>query len=623
MVTLNLNLPKPPSWTWRDAPAHWWPDPEALADACAEAMAGPAPEGLQDLLQGSGAPVLDMLSTVLSSRAAVQGLATGRAFAHHELRTRIPMPPELEPEVSVWDQGTVPVWQDGVLAEPKYFSFFQDAPVPVFNPNHRRKWRAHELLHAAQGFFWSPTMTRFEAYLGARLNELLPVVHWYHLDEAFRPRCPKHQDQWLGQRYCPDCEAAIVPWWTHSPQWIESQKAKAAQHFHNALAHFTQEWTACIKELDTGRTVETHHRNLNASSDSIGYLKGHWNRTTAWSFGAWVETFLVDGHDYFSNLDGAFARVAAVTEEMLGGGLSLDPQEFAAQRARRALQDLGYRAFLSLEWLEEGTPNAQLAEGLLTSQLSRTGALCQALLYDPSLLPQAHERFAGLLDAFTASERFLPPQIKGLPSKVGYIWPGWTQYDDTLDLKQLKEGFAQALPLTAEALGHGLKGAVEAFATSEQIGHLGRLSTRAAAWLKATDSKWAELAGFEAWLAEPPRMDDDAECFAGLPEAPEELHSQSGHLRPHDTLRRLTLSAEVAQRVLGESEVTELAAIRVRSEPRIIPLDNALKRVLELATTGSPPESWVSQVAPEALMGLLENSFLVWFPGRSSASPQK
>ena len=62
---------------------------------------------------------------------------------------------------------------------------------------HRRKWRPHELLHGAVGFFWREDASRFETYVGARLNELLPVVHWYGLDEIFRPRCERHTGEVL------------------------------------------------------------------------------------------------------------------------------------------------------------------------------------------------------------------------------------------------------------------------------------------------------------------------------------------------------------------------------------------------------------------------------------------
>src|SRR5690554_4427421 len=161
-----------------DAPRHWLPTPEALVAALEASIEAGEPAGLRALAPQMGAPMVDLTVTPLSARATMLGALSGRAFYQHELRLRQPMPEHLEPELAVWQAGTTPQWSDGVLAEPKYFSFFQDAPFPAFNPNHRRKWRAHELLHGASKFFWHPQMTRFELYVSARLNELLPIIHW-------------------------------------------------------------------------------------------------------------------------------------------------------------------------------------------------------------------------------------------------------------------------------------------------------------------------------------------------------------------------------------------------------------------------------------------------------------
>ena len=101
-------------------------DTKSILNAVTDDMRAGAPAGLANLAAAAGVPLLDIASTVLSTRAAMLGMQTGRGFAHHELRVRAPMPDGLDPEIDVWDGGTVPVWDGGVLTEPKYFSFFQD-----------------------------------------------------------------------------------------------------------------------------------------------------------------------------------------------------------------------------------------------------------------------------------------------------------------------------------------------------------------------------------------------------------------------------------------------------------------------------------------------------------------
>ncbi|MFW5967821.1 MAG: hypothetical protein ACOCV2_09900, partial [Persicimonas sp.] len=345
-----------------EAPRAWLPKAEAIVDACEKLAEAGEPEGLADLLEGMGAPVLDMVVTPLSARAALRAAAEGRAFYHHELRKRVPMPEAQEPELPVWQGGTVPEWREGVLEEPKYFSFFQDTPFPAFNPNHRRKWRPHELIHGALTFFWHPEMTRFEMYVGSRLNELLPVVHWYGFDEVFRPRCPKHRGEVLYQTYCAECEAAARPYWETDESWRKERREAAMRFAERGLEHFDKEWRACMEELDTGRVVEVDWPQLDASSDAIGYMRGHWNRVTAWSFGVWVETFLKDGLDYFSSLERYAEHQAKLACELLSGDVSTSRERFEARRGRRAVQDAAYRIYLALDWLEVGSEALERAE---------------------------------------------------------------------------------------------------------------------------------------------------------------------------------------------------------------------------------------------------------------------
>ena len=544
-VVLESGVSAPPMRSWSDPARGWLPEAEALADEAVAVGGRGEPEGLRGLLEGMGAPALDVLVTAMSGRAALLGLSRGCAFAHHELRGRLPMPKGLEPEIAVWGDGTVPVWNDGVLEEPKYFSFFQDAPVPVFNPNHRRKWRAHELLHAAQGFFWNPEMSRFSFYLGARLNELLPVVPWYGFDEAARPRCAAHEGAASDQEFCRGCEAAARPWWEMDAGWRAGQREAAVGCFERGLEHFEAEWSACVRELEGGRRVSTPRPGLDASSDAVGYLRGHWNRVTAWSFGSWVEMFLVDGEDYFSTLEGAMGRAARTARALTGGRLELSSEDFAARRARRVIQDIAGRSLLAMEWLEEGSAAADRVEGALMPALERAADVCGDLMLDPDTADAA-EVVAEILGAWKRCAPSLPEVVRKPLGVLGYLWP---DMEGSLGLSpstfaaaatpQLVVGVRGALPLLCDGLeadGEGIDALVGRFAGSAAAQEGGTLGERAARWLKAQSHPRAGLAGVEVILAAAPQLDEEAELFGVLPDSPDDLIDGQGVLRRHATM---------------------------------------------------------------------------------------
>ena len=167
-----------------------WPAWETKGESARvrDAHAAGEPPQLRELLALAGCPLDELWPTVYSARVCAMAVQEGHAFVHHERRIWTPLPPSLAPDATSANEGWVdgPVWQAGVLEIPKYFGAFLDAPLAVYDPNHRHKWRAHELLHRRAGFSWAPDMTPFEAYLGARLSELLPIVHWYGLDEVGR-----------------------------------------------------------------------------------------------------------------------------------------------------------------------------------------------------------------------------------------------------------------------------------------------------------------------------------------------------------------------------------------------------------------------------------------------------
>jgi hypothetical protein len=603
------------------------PNAEAIVDACESLAAAGEPEGLTDLLSQMGAPVLDMVMTPLSARAGLLGAEGGRAFFHHELRERVPVPEDQAPEIAVWEAGTVPTWQGGVLEEPKYFSFFQDQPFPAFNPNHRRKWRAHELLHGALKFFWHPEMTRFEMYVGARMNELLPVVHWYGFDEIFRPRCPlhaskEHQGEVLYREYCQRCEDAAKPYWKTSQSWRDERRAQAVGWAQKGLDHFAEEWEACLAEIDTGKVHEVERPRLNASSDAVGYMRSHWNRMTAWSFGVWAETFLKDGVDYFSSLERYADNLHQTTRDLLSGDLEVDPGQYEIERGRRAVQDVAYRIYVALGWLDESDPNLREAEERLMPSLEQAAHHVHHVDNEDQLADYSDDVVLDLLQEFDRVRDLFPDEVAKSVPALGYTWCEPERFVMAgRDL--LEEGVEQAVPMAAELLDDDLGELVEGFARSEEFSSHGRLAGRFAEWLSTSDAneRAAELARFEAWADAPPKKDRDAELFACLPGSLDEFALRPGRTRLHETLSVETFSPIVVAQITNDpglaqagDEPIAMARIFMRGELRLVVAGAQAMRIFDAIEDEQPRREWVPDVDPESLASLLENGFVIWLP---------
>ena len=103
------------------------------------------------------------------------------------------------------------------------------------------------------------------------------------------------------REYCPVCgELAKRPWFDE--EYVDVPK-RDMFWVHQGLDHFRREWRAIHREFETGARVKTPRGPLDASSDAVGYLTGHWNRTTSWGFGRWVETCLKPGRDYENDFE--------------------------------------------------------------------------------------------------------------------------------------------------------------------------------------------------------------------------------------------------------------------------------------------------------------------------------
>lgn len=607
----------------------WLPDAEAIVDACEGLAAAGKPAGVEAIFEAMGAPKLDMTVNAISARAALLAAEEGRAFYHHELREGVAMPEEQTPEIAAWEAGTVPVWNQGILEEPKCFPCFLDTPFPAFNPNHRRKSCPHKLLHGSMKFFWHPQMTRFEMYVGARINELLPVVHWHGFDEIFRPRCPQHRGAQLYQAFCGECEAAAKPYWETAPDWRAAQRDEAVTWAERGIAHFEREWNACQAEVQSGDLHPITGQKLDSSSDAIGYMRSHWNRMTAWSFGAWAETFLTDDVDYYSSLGRYMTHLKDVTRRLLGGEVGVDLERYKTLRARRAIQDLAYRIYIAMGWLAENSVGLDAVDAHLTPALEQAAHHVHHMLTDDQLTHYNDEVLLDLLQAFERVRRHFPDEIAQSVGALGYQWWEPTRFAQA-GLAQLRHGLWDALPSAADALGDALDPHTQKFALSQPFRTHGRLGERFTEYLEAeraagnlnSDGQFAAgLAQFEAWATRAPREDHAAELFASIPNNFDEFAIRPGTVRLNQTLARRTFDAPTAAAITGDpklgerqEEEVELARIFLRGELRLRAVDAEDARIFDAIKTAQPRRDWVDEIDIDSLANLLESGFVIWLP---------
>lgn len=581
--------------------------PEALVDAIAEEMTRGARPELLDLANELGAPPNDSLCTVMSSRAMLMAAGRGRAFYQHELRGRIAMPEPLWPEIEVWDEGTIPVWRDGAFIEPKYFSFRQDAPFAAFNPVHRRKWRPHELLHGAVGFFWREDASRFETYVGARLNELLPVVHWYGLDEIFRPRCERHTGEVLFREYCPKCELAVRPYWEVEPV----DRVSAVQFARTAQEHFFREMDACRYEIRTGIVRETPLGRLNASTDAIGYVYGHYNRLNSSSFRDWADMFLREGFDYFSDIEEYADRVEACAARLAGGVVVATSDRFLTLRQRRVLQDVGYRALIALEWLDPANPAHQAVERTVRGAIERCSQVVDDLVDRDQAMWDAEDALDHLLEVLVDVRDELPDAVADPLLALGLTFHERGR-DEDWEIANLAEGIAQGAELTASRVDAGH---IETFAVSKHFQGTGRIVSRFAKYLthraetNPSYAKIADLASLEAWAAEDPRSDEHAERFGQHLESLEGVRAEE--LQINSTMRRGTFGIQAVAELADahfDTDPVELAAAYWRGELHVLVLDTPTRQALGTIENGGIPED------EGAVFALMDAAIVVYLP---------
>lgn len=446
------------------------------------------------IAKAASLPLAEALASPFALRAVALGVEAGAAAVHLELRARPDWASSLDvaPEVRDPDHGS---WDRGVLRSGKYQGFLADEAVALYDPSHVSKWGPHELMHRAASFFFRPGATRWEHYLGARLNELVPVVLWYGPEQAMRLDEGEFDRKAAG--LAPSARLDDARWLTEDETALRRRALAAAPILRRGIEHFERELAAIDEELARGRRVRVAHPFLDASSDATAYVVGHYDRLSSEP----VTAVLSALPDALVHRDvGAYRDfVEQLFDRLLFAPIELDLGRAAAKRSARALWDLLHRS-------------AHLGEGIeaeLEPLLDEAKRAMEAGLSGKAIdVGEWRERLGAVLVEEDA-ELVLADGAHGLA------------------IEQLAEGVGSVLPCTW-ALAR--EGATEELARSERLWDRAPLASRVLRWLEDEDLR--DMARFEAAIAGA-RGDDQIERLTMPSEEPEGLLLASAAFERH------------------------------------------------------------------------------------------
>lgn len=534
-----------------------------------------------------------------------------------------------------------PTWNNGFLTEPRYFSFGGDAILQTFQPNHRRQWRPHEVLHALTGFFWSPRQTRFEVYLGARLNELLPVIHWYGWDLMYRSMLSPELSVRRYLKRFQAYEKEVIPYWRRQQQ--HTLRAEMERQLTRTLRHWKTEWAAIEFELSTGRSRETPRGALNSSSDAVGYLLGHWNRLTSYAFGHWVERFLIPGVDYSPHLEGLARHVEKLHQSLFTERIRLDGLQQAVKQLRRRVLDAGKRLCQALNHYAPESQKFKRAYRAVGPLLESLSASAHALHTNPSqaAMQEAHQQLLRLDEEATGwLKLFSTDVIKALPcqglrhqalrpAQVHFLVEGLGSGMRCSDASQLRKISSEQLFQFTEST-HFQQG-LPLLARWEQ-------------WIQATsqpmDSQLLWRLKWDVWLQQAEGRDAEAERFSVIPEEEDRALLRLEDIRLNKTVRQATFPLWLVNEQLGipMQRRENLAAAATMQHALAFSFDGELKMMpltmsaLEVLKSIRRPKhkrtfhgtvqrtQWLTDYW-EALAELLEVGALIWQPAPERERP--
>ena len=528
---------------WSAPPGVAWRDLVSLRDDDLVALLLPWIQEMQAVARTSGAliaaqvqqPLAEVLASPFGFRACALAAKDGVFAVHHDRRVMVTWPRTLSGDRVVEDSDHG-VWDAGRLLTGKYQSFLQDEPLVVFNPNNSARWTPHELLHRVMRFVWAPGLTRWELYVGSRINELAPVVLWYGFDQVLRLRGERFARGAIQAERTPALEDLR---WLHGDRaWLEDGLRRDLDLFREGLEHALRELRAVDKELETRACVAVPHPFLDASGDAIAYVVGHHRRLRAPALHRFYEGALVAGRDLDATAAAARERVEETLNALLMEAFEVDLPLAHARASGRRVWDLVQRALLA-----HPMPRQPL--------LRDVGALGAALTYAWAGKVLAYgpweEAVAASLPKDLVAEVLatgaLEPSLARPPQRVEQMALPLSGPADPLPmlpavLRQLEEGLASCVPVTASVLAtRGIlddlltdllsnPAVTDADRDAGPVWRRAALGRRVEAWIveRPGQEDIAALVGWELALLEQDKRDDRVERLgAPLEELPDEF----------------------------------------------------------------------------------------------------
>lgn len=422
------------------------------------------------------APLPEVAASPFGARAVALAANAGAALVQHELRAVIAWHEELGDDDAVRDENHG-VWDRGVLGIGKYQSFLQDDPLSSFNPSHMAKWTPHELLHRVGGCCWRPGMPAWELYLGARLNEIVPVVLWYGLDEiARRDSVGFVRAEWTRSPAVRPEEVA----WRKDPATWPGIAERAVALVRRTLAHFEREIAAVQAELSTGRRHFASADGLDSASDATAYVVGHSARLADRAVARCLERVVAEPGDRSPYVDEYLERIEQLFDALLFGDLALEWDVARCRRDARLLRDWFQRA-AHLGWAEFRPCVPLLADAAAAIAGAEVGSV-------PDLADWHRRLSAAIHSSDAASVVF----------ETGARWPTGMP---TLALRQLTDGIDSLAPLARREADAAETGWIERFARSGHLAARAPLGTRLLGFFAATPALDEARAMLELELA--------------------------------------------------------------------------------------------------------------------------
>ncbi|EGG24187.1 hypothetical protein DFA_06334 [Cavenderia fasciculata] len=236
-------------------------------------------------------------------------------------------------------------WVDGELEMPQYASFHQEDQFASYNPAHIDKWTPHEAIHRWCRFYWREDMTKWDMYIGCKLNEIIPVLHWHSLDEILR------NSNWTTEQ---------------DERTLLRSARQTARLLQGAIGYFNSELDIIEREIFKGlntllekqQQIDNNENNksnnnnniklpehvkdwkeLNSVTDTMIYVQSHYPRITTDPFNLVMEA-LKSGRDYIASIKGYRAFIEERWDDLLFKTVTVDTAAALNERDNRAKIDL-------------------------------------------------------------------------------------------------------------------------------------------------------------------------------------------------------------------------------------------------------------------------------------------